>query len=129
MEKTPGTRAFVSAILRPVEGPSPPPCPGEPLGEAPHPILWRDWSRCQTRRDFIRLLHTQTVTITVTAGVSPSEDSSDPVLLTRQQRAHWRLSWAQRLARNAAMPSTPGVQIHLFGIPTTFATSLGLAAA
>jgi hypothetical protein len=127
-KETKGPRR-VSAVLRPGVRPPPPPCRGEPQPPATHPILWGDWSRCQTRRDFISLLRTQTVTITVTPGVSPSEDAPDPLPLTRQQRAHWRMSWAQRLARNAAKPSRPGVQIHLFGIPTPFATSVGLAAA
>lgn len=118
----------VSAILRPI-GTRPPLAVSPPPPDASHPILWGDWSRCQTRRDFISLLRTQTVNITVTPAVSPPQDPSDPVPLTRQQRAHWRMSWAQRLSRNAAKPSMPLVSIHLFGIPTAFATSVGLAAA
>jgi Transposase DDE domain len=115
----------VSAVLRPIgtrpsSALSPPP-------SASHPILWGDWSRCQTRRELVRLLRTQTVIMTVTPSLSPPEDVSLP--LTRSERAHWRMSWAQRLARNAASPLTPSVQIHLFGIPTAFATTVGLAAA
>jgi len=125
-EQTKGPRR-VSAVLWPVEGPSPPPEPTMPLPAPTHPILWGDWSRCQTRRDLVHLLRTQTVTITATASVSPSQDASAP--LTRPERAHWRLSWAQRLSRNASKPSQPGIQMHLFGIPRAFAASVGLAAA
>jgi hypothetical protein len=118
----------VSAVLRPI-GTRPPSALSPPEPDASHPILWGDWSRCQTRRAFTNLLRTQTVTITVTPGVSPSEDTSASPPLTRSQRAHWRRSWAQRLVRNAAKPSMPLVSLHLFGIPTAFATSMGLAAA
>jgi hypothetical protein len=127
-EQTKGPR-HVSAVVRPMQGPSPPPERTMPLPAPTHPILWGDWSRCQTRRGLVRLLRTQTVTITTTAGVPPSQDVCDLVPLTRPQRAHWRLSWAQRLSRNAAKPSRPMILIRLFGIPTAFATSVGLAAA
>jgi hypothetical protein len=116
----------VSAVVRPIEGPSPPPERTSELAAPTQPILWRDWSRRQTRRAFIRLLRTQTVTITLTPGSYAQED---PPPLTREQRAHWRMSWAQRLSRNAIKPSTPRISIHLFGIPPSFSASLGLAAA
>jgi hypothetical protein len=119
----------VSAVLQAIPGPLPPSGSTVPQPSATRPILWGDWSRCQTRRAFTGLLRTQTATITIRPSASPSQDASDPVPLTRQQRAHWRMSWDQRLSRNAAKPSHPSVQIHLFGIPTAFATSLGLAAA
>ena len=118
----------VSAIMRPT-GTCPPSALSPPQPPSSYPILWGDWNRCQSRRELVSLLRTQTLTITVTPALSPPEDTSDPLLLTRPARAHWRMSWAQRLARNAASPLTPSVQIHLFGIPTAFATAVGLAAA
>jgi len=51
------------------------------------------------------------------------------VFLSRAQRAHSRLSWAERLARNARAPTAGHVTIKLFGIPEIFAASLGLATA
>jgi hypothetical protein len=119
----------VSAVLRPVEGPSPPIDGMLPLAAPTEPILWGDWSRSATRRAFIGLLHTQTVTITMTPASSGSQDASGPVVLTRKQRAHWRLSWAERLSRNASSPLSPSVHLLLFGIPTDFALLLGLPAA
>lgn len=115
----------VSALLRPIAGPPALPCP-PPAVAATRPILWGDWSRCQTRRAWMALLRTQSVTLTLLPTASAREPSAaDP--LTRGQRAHWRLSWVQRLARNACSPLGPSVELHLFGIPTAFATSLGLS--
>jgi len=51
------------------------------------------------------------------------------VILSRAQRAHARLSWAERLARIARVPTVGQVTIRLFGVPGAFATSLGLATA
>jgi hypothetical protein len=119
----------VSAVLRPVEGPSPPREATLPLAAPTKPILWGDWSRSATRRAFIGLLHTQTVTLTMTAASSGSQDSSAPVVLTRKQRAHWRFSWAERLSRNASSPLSPTVHLQLFGIPAAFALLLGLPTA
>ena len=51
------------------------------------------------------------------------------VILSRAQRAHSRLSWAERLARNARAPTASQVTIRLFGVPEGFAISLGLVTA
>src|SRR5947209_14693460 len=45
--------------------------------------------------------------------------------LTRSERAHWRLSWAERLARNARPSDAPRLVVTLHGLPATFAASLG----
>lgn len=72
------------------------------------------------------LLRTQTVTVTF-HQIAPLAHPQAPGLLTRRQRAHWRMSWAERLARNACSPLVLWVELHLFGIPTAFAASVGLA--
>jgi len=46
-------------------------------------------------------------------------------MLTRAERAHWRLSWAQRLARNARPSDAPRLVVTLHGLPATFASSFG----
>ncbi len=75
------------------------------------PVLWGDWPRCQLRRRWIRLLHTQTVDVTFRP--LPSEEnlsvSSDDVQ-TRAQRAHYRLSWRERMARNTRLATAPPLQ-------------------
>lgn len=114
----------VSAVLRPI-APTGTPSPGEPPPASPvHPILWGDGPRCQTRRAWRSLLRTQTVSITfLPTGATAAAETLPP--LTRRQRAHWRLSWDERLARNACSPSASPVQLHLFGIPPAFAAFLG----
>ena len=115
----------VSAVVWPLEAPPLPPS-GPPPPPASHPILWGEWSRCQTRRAWMVLLRTQTVTVTCQPIAPPSAHSKAQGPFTRRQRAHWRMSWAQRLARNACSPLAPSVHLHLFGIPTAFAASVEL---
>jgi hypothetical protein len=45
------------------------------------------------------------------------------VVFTRAQRAHWRLCWAQRLARNARAPDASPLTVTLHGRPSSFAQS------
>jgi hypothetical protein len=115
----------VSAVLWPLQevplaqDVSPPPSP------AFSAVLWSDWPRCSTRRALMRLLRTQTLTISPLPTALPTESRHD-AFLTREQRAHSRLSWAQRLARNAYTQPAPLIQLQLFGIPAPFAAFLGL---
>lgn len=115
----------VSAVLWPLDEPPPEPVIAPAFPSASQPILWGDWSRCRTRREWIDLLRTQTVTIT-DLSAAPVADTAESGPLTRRQRAHWRLSWAERLAHNAREHSAPCVTITLFGVPSAFATFLGL---
>lgn len=115
----------VSAVLWPLLGPPPPPEMPSVLPPACYPIVWRDWSRGQSRRNWMHRLRTQTVTIT-SKQIAPLLPPQASGPLTRQQRAHYRMSWDQRLARNACCASAPSVELHLFGIPVAFAASLGL---
>lgn len=96
-----------------------------PLAVGPEPIQWHDWSRRSHRRACIQLVRHQSVAIAVESATSPSF-ANQPASLSRAVRAHYRLSWAERLARNLRSPSAGRVTIHLFGVPETFATSLGL---
>jgi hypothetical protein len=91
------------------------------------PVRWGDWPRCQLRRTFVRLLRTQTVLITVQATETLTHVQHSPPLSTRAVRAHWRLSWEERLARNARPPTAPSVEILLHGLPAPFIQSLDLA--
>ncbi len=49
--------------------------------------------------------------------------------LSRAQRAHWRMTWGQRLARNARLTTALPVEITVYGLPIVFAQALGLRAA
>jgi hypothetical protein len=98
-----------------------------PLCVGPAPLLWRDWSRRTHRRACIQLVRHQRLEVSL-----PPPAASPPTahaILSRAQRARSRLSWAERLARNARPETSGQVAIKLFGIPADFATSLGFAAA
>jgi hypothetical protein len=125
----------VSAVLHPLPQPAhqdhaeretlhedhPPPCPS-----ASHPLLWGDWSRCQPRRAWIRWLRCHLVTVNAPAVSLPP---STPSLLSRAERAHWRLNWQRRFARNARPFTAPPVEMIVYGLSTVFAQALGLQVA
>jgi hypothetical protein len=92
------------------------------------PLLWRDWSRRAHRRACMQLVRHQRIESSLSPPVATSPPPAD-VILSRAQRAHTRLSWAERLARNTRAETSGPVTIKLFGIPAGFATSLGLATA
>jgi hypothetical protein len=98
-----------------------------PLRAGPAPLLWRDWTRREHRHACIQLVRHQRLDVRLLppAASPPTTDA----ILSRAQRAHSRLSWAERLARNARTETSGQVAITLFGIPVGFATSLGFAAA
>ena len=99
-----------------------------PLSVGREPLLWRDWSRRVHRHACIQLLRHQRVEVQREPGITANRDSpSSP--LSRASRAHSWLSWAERLARNARSRAAGQVSIQLFGVPASFATSLGLAMA
>ena len=118
----PGCAAPVSSAARASpaveETPASPPVPVQP-------VRWGDWPRCQIRRIFVQLLRTQTVLISFRATETPVHAQQHfPLLETRAARAHWRLSWEERLARNARPPTAPSVEITLHGLPAPFIQSL-----
>jgi len=96
-----------------------------PLDVGSEPILWRDWSRCSHRRACIQLVRHQCVKVEV-EPLATALLPVTPAPLSRTQRAHYRLSWAERLARNARPLTAGRVTIKLFGVPQAFATWLGL---
>ena len=99
---------------------APPPVPAQP-------VRWGDWPRCQIRRAWVQLLRTQTVLISFRATETlVHAKPHTPSLETRAARAHWRLSWEQRLARNARPPTAPSVEIVLHGLPAPFMQAFDL---
>jgi hypothetical protein len=96
-----------------------------PLRVGPAPLLWRDWSRRTHRRACIQLVRHQRIDVSLSPPTVTAPGSAD-VILSRAQRAHSRLSWTRRLARNTRPETAGPVTIKLFGVPAAFATSLGL---
>jgi hypothetical protein len=112
-----------STMDAPTECQSPPPLAALPSS----PVLWGDWPRSQLRRSFVRLLRTQTVKLTFrTLPAEESLCSRRDDVQTRAQRAHWRLSWQQRLARNARPASAPFLTMTIYGLPAAFAQYIGV---
>src|SRR5438094_8814687 len=92
-----------------------------PLQVGPAPLLWRDWSRREHRRGCQQLVRHQRVEVSLPPPPAASPGKEE-VILSRAQRAHARLSWAERVARNARGPTAGQVTIRLFAVPEAFAT-------
>ena len=99
-----------------------------PLQIGPAPLLWHDWSRRQHRRACMQLLSHQRVDVHL-EPLGLLDPATSPPILSRAQRAHYRLPWEERLARNACVSTAGRSTITLFGVPEGFATWLGLSAA
>ncbi len=95
-----------------------------PLVIGSEPILWRDWNRRSHRRACMRL-HSQRLEVQMESTVSLNRIDT-PLPFSRAERAHYRLSFQERLARNARAPGACSIAIKLFGIPEAFAVFLGL---
>jgi hypothetical protein len=101
-------------------------CPVSTPPVPAQPVRWGDWPRCHLRRTFVQLLRTQTVVIIMHAAETIAHPQlHSPPPSTRAGRAHWRLSWEHRLARNARPPTAPSVELLLHGLPAPFIQSLG----
>jgi hypothetical protein len=96
-----------------------------PLQVGSAPLQWRDWNRRQHRRACMHLLRHQRVDVHLEPLDQPGPAPSPPIL-SRAERAHSRLLWKERWARNASPLTTGRCTITLFGVPEGFATSLGL---
>ena len=99
-----------------------------PLKVGPAPLVWRDWPRREHRRACMQLARRQRVDLTLPLA-PPPEPPRPPVQLSRAQRAHDRLSWAECLARHARSTTEVSPTITVFGVPDLFAAFLGLKAA
>jgi hypothetical protein len=98
-----------------------------PLAVGSAPLLWRDWNRRHQRQACIRL-HRQHLEIQIEPTL-PRTSASSPPTISRAERAHYRLSWDERLARNARSETAERITLTLFGIPERLTTFLGLATA
>jgi hypothetical protein len=100
---------------------------GVPATPVHAPVLWKDWPRCAIRRRWLKVVRSETVDLTesFTTSTLSSTPLSSEAVLTRAERAHWRLSWEQRLTRNAHPPDAPRLFVTLHGLPATFAHTFG----
>jgi hypothetical protein len=105
-----------------------PSVPIEPVSlPTPHPVLWEDWPRRRLRRRWLKLLRTETVRLTMgPVQMEMNTDGAEQSVLTRAQRAHWRLSWSERLARNARGAAAPPLEVTIHGLPPSFAHAFAI---
>jgi hypothetical protein len=92
------------------------------------PVLWRDWPRCHIRRHWLKVVRSEQVVMTM--GAPPTDKQTDATavpVITRAKRAHWRLSWKQRLARNARPVTARPLTVTIHGLPDTFTHVYGFA--
>jgi hypothetical protein len=99
-----------------------------PPWEPPCELLWRDVGGRAIRRNWFKVLRTQRVNIAEMEAtpIQPSPRMG-PQVLTRAQRAHARLSWQERQARNRRKSSSAQFRITLFGVALHVADYLNLA--
>jgi hypothetical protein len=95
----------------------PPPSPG------PQPLYWYDLPATTLRR----LLPTNLAQQRIDGLPAPRLPPTPRRILDRDRRAHRRLSWSDRLARNARAPTAPALHLHLHGISGSLADYLGVS--
>jgi hypothetical protein len=119
----------VSAVVFPLSSSHSDASPPSNPASAPlpvSPVLWRDWPRCGIRRTWLKVVRSQTVFLESSVPLSPPRaETPAEKTITRAERAHWRLSWDQRLARNARPTDAPRLIVTLHGFPATFASAFG----
>ncbi len=120
----------VSAVLWPLESSPPSLSPAHvnaPAVPPCAPIFWKDWPRCAIRRKWLKVVRSEAISLTESFPTPSRSSTTVPskAVLTRADRAHWRLSWEQRLARNARPSDAPRLVVTLHGLPATFASSFG----
>ena len=115
----------VSAVLWPLSSPLSTSSPTPTNVPAPlplAPVLWKDWSRCGIRRGWLKVIRNETVRLTSGPQPEPSPLTTPAEnVLTRPRR----LSWEQRVIRNARSSNAPRLCVTLHGLPATFARSFG----
>ncbi|HEY1353868.1 MAG TPA: hypothetical protein VGF67_30020 [Ktedonobacteraceae bacterium] len=117
----------VSAVFWPTacDPLSAPPLPLSPPPPSA-PLLWRDWPRRQFRRHWLRLIRRERVTVSWEPSHLPELPlETGETRFTRERRAHYRLSWSQRLARNARPADAPTLCVLFHGLPTRFFETFG----
>jgi hypothetical protein len=107
LEPQPRTTASMSSVEQP-----------PPLRSANQPVIWLDCPATRLRRELKQQLQRQQVMIESVQLTSLPQEQTIPVF-TRDQRAHRRLSWSERLARNALPETGIHWRVQLFGISST----------
>ena len=98
----------------------------EPIAEQPE-LVWHDLPGYRIRHDYMGHLRRQRVTIVEARVAQPlAVVLAARRIWTRAERAHRRLSWATRLARNQCLVGSPRCACTVFGVVPALAAFLGL---
>ncbi len=91
-------------------------------------MIWCDLSGYRIRHTFMVHMRRQRVTVVAVQAADAEPLLPDmPRIWTRAERAHRRLCWAARQARNQCAAGLPRYTFTLFGIAPTLAAYLGLS--
>ena len=83
--------------------------------QQPLPVIWLDFPTTRLRRDLTHQLQKNQIVIEPIIRNIPMPQAKT-AFITRDQRAHRRLTWAQRWDRNAITNAVAQWQVKLFGI-------------
>lgn len=110
----------------PLSVPATPSLPPAPTLPPSAHLFWRDWPRRSLRRCWLQLIRRDTVTFCWEPS-PPLEPPVEPgeTVFTREQRARYRLSWSQCLARNTRPADAPRLSVLLHGLPARFFATFG----
>lgn len=89
-----------------------------PVTQPKEPVLWLDFPTTRLRRELSYQLAKQQLVIEP-INVTTTINQPSPQFLTRDQRAHRRLSWIQRWERNSIVDTQARWRVTLFGISST----------
>lgn len=88
------------------------------------PVLWLDLTTTRLRRALSHQLRQQQLVIESISATNPITKQPNQ-LITRDQRAHRRLSWTQRWSRNSILDTAAHWRVTLFGISSAILDWLG----
>ncbi len=88
------------------------------------PVLWLDFPTTRLRRDLSHQLRQQQLVIESISATNPITKQPNQ-LITRDQRAHRRLSWTQRWSRNSILDTAAHWRVTLCGISSAILDWLG----
>jgi hypothetical protein len=95
---------------------------------AQHVMIWCDLPGYRIRHMYVgRLRRQQVKIVALPADASAAALAAVPRIWTRAERAHRRLTWAARLARNRCPAGPSRYRFTVFGVVQALAAYLGLA--
>ncbi len=122
---SPSTEPQTQATLKPKPMVQSPPVKDNSSKNQPSlPVLWLDLPTTRLRRALSHQLRQQQLVIESISATKPITKQPNQ-FITRDQRAHRRLSWTQRWERNSILNTAAHWRVTLFGISSAILDWLG----